>query len=239
MIRVGCAGWPLRAGDLPECPAAASVLARYASVFPATEINSSFYRPHRASTYRRWAECTPPGFRFSVKLPKAITHEKKLIGTRALFEEFLAPVACLGEKLGWLLVQLPPKLEFDAGSAGRFLRMLRARHDGDVAFEPRHISWFAPRAEALLRWHRVARVAADPPRAPTGLEPGGWDGAAYYRLHGSPRMYYSSYAPEWLDALGGKLAVYAEAWCIFDNTAARAALPNAVHLNKRTREMRT
>jgi uncharacterized protein YecE (DUF72 family) len=230
MIRVGCAGWSLNAGDRPQFAAAGSVLVRYASRFPATEINSSFHRPHRAVTYERWAAQTPPHFRFSVKVPKAITHERKLLGAAALLEEFLDPVAGLGEKLGWLLVQLPPSLPYDARLAGNFFRVLRRRHEGRVALEPRHASWFTPSAETLLRQQRIARVAADPPHGPAGLEPGGWDGAVYFRLHGSPRTYWSSYEEPWLDALHEKLAVYREAWCIFDNTAARAAVPNALYL---------
>jgi uncharacterized protein YecE (DUF72 family) len=236
MIRVGCAGWSLPPGERPEFSPGGSVLQRYASLFPATEINSSFYRPHRESTYARWAEETPRGFRFSVKIPRTITHEHKLAGVGGLLDEFLGPVCALGGKLGWLLVQLPPSLAFDASVAGRFLRMLRARHEGKIALEPRHLSWFTPRAAGLLQEQRIARVAADPPHDPAGLEPGGWTGAAYFRLHGSPRMYWSSYDAQWLDALHERLAVYREAWCIFDNTAARAAVPNAIHLHNRTRK---
>jgi uncharacterized protein YecE (DUF72 family) len=230
VIRVGCAGWALPSGGDPRLAGPGTHLERYARVFPATEINSSFHRPHRASTYARWADATPESFRFSVKIPKTITHGARLANVKALLDEFMAPLAALGKKLECVLVQLPPKLEFDRTVASRFLRMLRKRHERAIALEPRNASWFAPEAEALLRDLRIARVAADPPRVPAGDAPGGWPNFAYYRLHGSPRTYYSAYTPEWLDVLAARLAVHREAWCIFDNTAGRAAVPNALYL---------
>jgi uncharacterized protein YecE (DUF72 family) len=100
-----------------------------------------------------------------------------------------------------------------------------------VAAEPRHAGWFTPAADALLAEWRVARVAADPARVPAAAEPGGWPGNAYYRLHGSPRTYYSAYDAAFLDALAPRLAAApAGAWCIFDNTALGAATADALGL---------
>ena len=107
----------------------------------------------------------PADFRFCVKVPKAVTHEMKLVGCAPFLDEFLAPVRALGGKLGCLLVQLPPRLALDATAATCFLRALRDRHRGAIAIEPRNASWFGPRADDLLAAHRIARVAADPPRA--------------------------------------------------------------------------
>ena len=209
-------------------------LQRYASVFNAVEINSSFYRPHRASTYARWSESVPGDFRFAVKVPKTVTHEMRLVGCAHLLDEFLAPVRGLGGKLGCLLVQLPPKLELDTAAADRFLRELRERHEGAVAIEARNASWFEPRADDLLAAHRIARVAADPPRAPGDRAPGGLRDITYRRLHGSPRMYFSAYERPCLDRLALDLAREAraggQAWCIFDNTGGRAAVPDALYL---------
>jgi uncharacterized protein YecE (DUF72 family) len=72
LIRIGCAGWSLPRVEQERFPAAGSHLERYASVFDAVEINSSFHRPHRPATYARWAAAVPSSFRFSVKLPKTI-----------------------------------------------------------------------------------------------------------------------------------------------------------------------
>ena len=139
-------------------------LQRYASVFNAVEINSSFYRPHRASTYARWGESVPDDFRFAVKVPKSVTHGMRLVGCADLLDEFLAPVRALNGKLGCLLVQLPPKLELDTDAADRFLRELRDRHEGAVALEARNASWFGPHADDLLAAHVRLRVRAAFPR---------------------------------------------------------------------------
>jgi uncharacterized protein YecE (DUF72 family) len=230
-VRVGCAGWSLPKEHADRFPAEGSHLARYSACFFAVEINSSFYRPHRPATYARWAESVPAAFRFSVKAPKAATHERRLVGVDDVLERFLAEATALGDKLGPLLVQLPPSLAFTASVAETFFANLRERFDGDIAFEPRHASWFDAAADRLITRHRVARVAADPAVVPAAAEPGGWDGLVYYRLHGSPKVYYSAYSDEYLEALAESLANAARSaavWCIFDNTAEGAATVNAL-----------
>ncbi|HEY8571034.1 DUF72 domain-containing protein [Phenylobacterium sp.] len=231
MIRVGTAGWAAPRTVRDRFPEAESGLARYAGRFDCAEINSTFYRSHKPSTYARWVEQTPDGFRFALKIPKTITHERRLADSDDLLEAFLAEAALLGDKLGPLLVQLPPSAALDSPTAEAFFRSFRSRFDGAVACEPRHPTWFEADAEALLREHRIARVAADPARVPAAAEPGGWDGLKYWRLHGSPRMYWSSYEPAWLAELAARLrAAPAEAWCIFDNTTSGAAAANALDL---------
>ena len=179
----------------------------------------------------------PDGFRFAVKLPRAITHEARLADTSALLERFLGEVGALGDRLGVLLVQLPPSLDFDRQPASAFFADLRDRHSGPVACEPRHPGWFVEEAEALLRSHAVARVVADPPVVPQAGSPGGWPGLAYWRLHGSPRMYYSAYPPAELDRVAAAMSgVPGETWCIFDNTAAGAATGQALDLVARIRQ---
>jgi uncharacterized protein YecE (DUF72 family) len=230
--RIGTAGWSIPRANAEQLPGEGSHLQRYARRLNAAEINSSFYRPHAVGTYERWAEATPADFRFAVKVPKSVTHLARLAEPEEVLDEFMAEVAGLGPKLGVLLVQLPPSLQFDAVVVEEFLVALLSRHDGPVAVEPRHASWLTAEADALLAGYRVARVAADPPRAETDALPGGWPGLVYHRLHGSPRIYYSSYEPERLaalvTALEGAAARGAEAWCIFDNTASGAAMSNAL-----------
>lgn len=230
---LGTAGWSLPRAVQEEFPGEGTHLVRYARVLPVAEINSSFHRPHRASTYAKWAAAVPEDFRFSVKIPKAITHQQKLVGTAPSLDVFLSECAGLGGKLGCLLVQLPPSLAFDAAVAGAFFRLMRERTALPIALEPRHGSWFGDEPAALLVEHRVARVAADPARVPAAALPGGWQGLAYWRLHGSPRTYYSSYDTDYLTALAGSLRASAAerpTWCIFDNTASGAAAANALEL---------
>lgn len=237
-IRIGVAGWSLPKEHSDRFPAEGTHLERYAARFSAVEINSSFYKPHRPATYARWAESVPGEFRFSVKVPKLATHDRRLVDTGGVLDGFLAEVTQLGDRLGPLLVQLPPSLAFSAEIAAGFFAALRDRFDGDVAFEPRHASWFEAAAERLVTEYRVARVAADPAMVPAASQPGGWDGLVYYRLHGSPKVYYSEYPGEYLGALAKTLvdaARSAEAWCIFDNTAAFAATTNAIDVLDRVR----
>ncbi len=92
--------------------------------------------------------------------------------------------------------------------------------------------WFTPEVDQWLAARRITRVAADPARHPGAAEPGGWRGLSYYRMHGSPKMYYSPYSLGALASLRDHLERNAasETWCIFDNTASGAALPNALTL---------
>jgi uncharacterized protein YecE (DUF72 family) len=175
---IGTAGWNIPRAQKPRFPLEGSQLQRYAARLNAAEINTSFYRPHAAATYERWAASVPPAFRFAVKIPKIITHERRLTRARGPLTQFLEESAGLGPRRGPLLVQLPPSLAFDARRAGRFFELLRSLHAGPVVCEPRHGTWASAAAEAVLVSLEIARVAADPPRA-AGLEhPGGWPGLA-------------------------------------------------------------
>jgi uncharacterized protein YecE (DUF72 family) len=233
-IRIGTAGWSLAPGEQHRFPPGSSHLARYAQVFDLCEINSSFHRPHRPATYARWAQAVPPGFAFSVKLPKSVTHEHRLVDCQPLLHAFFEEAGGLGGSLQHLLVQLPPSLAFDATVAGGFFATLTGMRPEPVALEPRHASWFTPDVEAWLADRRIARVLADPVRHEGGRWPGGWLGHIYLRLHGSPRTYTSPYADDILVALARRLRQAAEegrdAWCIFDNTARGAATGNALRL---------
>jgi uncharacterized protein YecE (DUF72 family) len=229
---IGTAGWSIPAKDREHFPDEGSALERYAARFAGVEINSSFHRPHRASTWQKWADSVPPAFRFSVKLPRTITHERKLIDCSAPLDNFLDEVAGLGDKLAVLLVQLPPKLAFDEKLAADFLGLLASKTSAKLACEPRHASWFEADADALFDRLRIARVAADPAVVPAAALPGGWPDFAYWRLHGSPAMYRSSYNDGRLDdfarAIGKGPAN--ETWCMFDNTASSQATGDALAL---------
>jgi uncharacterized protein YecE (DUF72 family) len=241
-LLIGTAGWSVPSQYNGDVPAGPSHLERYARRLNAVEINSSFYRPHQRKTYERWAQSTPKDFRFSVKVPKTMTHEQSLADCGELLDRFAADVSGLGDRLAVLLVQLPPKLALQKRVAGGFFRSLRKRLDVPVACEPRHASWFTPDANDWLAARGIARVAADPAKVPEGSDPGGWTGLAYYRWHGSPRIYYSDYDDTALAALGKRLAAHRRGgiptWCIFDNTASGAALGNALELASRLKRSR-
>lgn len=236
VLRVGCAGWSVPALPAHVRTPARSRLQRYADQFDAVEINSSFYRLHRHATYARWAQSVPEDFRFSAKMPRTISHQRRLTDCAAELDAFLASVSGLGAKLGILLLQLPPALVFDAAVANRFFTDLRERHAGPVACEPRHISWFKPEAERLMRALSIARAGADPARVPRAAVPGGEKRVEYLRLHGSPRMYYDAYGDTALQRVARRLTrgskATKERWCIFDNTAFGAANVDALRLQR-------
>ncbi len=227
-IYVGCAGWSIGRDVADGFSSEGTHLQRYAGRLTGVEINSSFYRPHRRATYERWAQSVPEDFRFSVKMPKVITHQLRLAGCETELETFLDQCAGLGDRLGCLLVQLPPSLAYDEAVAQRFFMALREQCVTPVVLEPRHESWCS--AQPLLISHQVSQAAVDPSRISTDRTPAGTP--RYWRLHGSPRIYHSPYDLPYLESLAVQLTTQqAEStWCIFDNTASGAAMANALTL---------
>jgi uncharacterized protein YecE (DUF72 family) len=237
-IHVGCAGWAVPKALADRFPAEGSHLERYSARLPAVEINSSFRDYHLPRTYARWAAATPADFHFAVKMHQELTHVTRLEDP-SLLGPFLEPVRELGNKLGPILIQLPPSLGFDRQVARRFFTALRRRFDGGVACEPRHADWFTGEVEAFLVEFQVARVAADPARRPEGLHPAGWPGVVYYRWHGAPKIYTSSYPDAALDEIAERVTAApatADRWCIFNNTAEHAAAANALGVLARLRD---
>lgn len=236
-VTIGIAGWGLPQPDLDLFPPPefGSNLARYAALFDTVEINSSFYRPHRPETYARWAESVPEHFRFAVKLPKSITHEKRLHETGAELDRFAAEAGTLGGKLGWVLVQTPPSLRFDPDAVRALFAALRDRLNDAVtlACEARHGTWFASEATELMREMKVVRVVADPPAGEPGPFQPTHENETYVRLHGSPLIYRSVYetnrlaqVAEWLRGQQGRALV------IFDNTMSGTQVRQAAQLRQ-------
>ncbi len=211
------------------------MLARYASRFSVVEVNSSFYRQHQTKTYARWASSVPRNFRFSVKLPRAISHELALRDSGPLLDRFLGEVEGLGNKLGGFLLQLPPSFALDLRTASAFFRAFRNRSNVPLVFEPRHPSWFTARAEPLFERFEISRVTADPAVEGAG-RPNFTPYWPYWRWHGSPRMYYSAYSEEALSALAVEVRQSRTApiarWVIFDNTAHDFAVTNAARFQE-------
>lgn len=234
--RIGTAGWGLPTALADDFPGEGTHLQRYARRLGCVEINSSFYRPHQRRTYERWAASVPDGFRFAVKFPRQATHEARLHEPGAIVEVFADQVEGLGERLGPVLVQLPPSLAFQPEVADAFFCALRARMPGALVCEPRHASWFEPAVDALWARHRVGRVAADPARLPQAAAPGGAGEVAYWRLHGSPKIYYDAYGSArlrpWAAAMQQARAEGREVWAILDNTALGHAYADAFELER-------
>lgn len=233
-IYIGCAGWNIPANQKSNFPESGSHIERYAARLPAVEINSSFYKTHLDKTYIRWRETVPNDFRFSAKLPKTITHAHRLKNTESLLDTFLQGATQLKQKLGCLLIQLPPSLVFIEADVVSFLNNLKQRYDGNLVLEARHKSWFTSEVNHLMFTYQIAQAAADPSVCEVDGDPRGWSEFIYYRWHGSPEIYKSRYGSEQIKALAIKLKQYAREgkniWCIFDNTTYGAAYANAFEL---------
>jgi uncharacterized protein YecE (DUF72 family) len=212
-----------------------SLLEHYGALFNAVEINSSFYRPHRLSTYQRWSASVPEDFRFAVKVPRRMTHERRLVACDDEIVAFIRGVRGLGVNLGALLVQLPPGHVFEEIVARVFFQLLRIETTVLIACEPRNPSWFTTGATCLLDELQVTRVTADPAPPGCAFSPSDNARSTYLRLHGAPHTYYSPYSTNYLEGLSAGLTQSqekGETWCIFDNTAAGAAWHDAQTLQR-------
>ena len=135
-----------------------------------------------------------------------------------------------------MLLQLPPSLSFDGAVVTAFLDLVRRVYDGPIVCEPRHATWFSPFVTSLLERYEISRVAADPPPVPDAIVPAGWPRVAYFRLHGSPRTYWSRYDENAITTLAEtitRISGAEQVWCVFDNTASGAAIENAWELRER------
>jgi uncharacterized protein YecE (DUF72 family) len=223
-IRIGISGWrytPWRGVFYPRDLAQRDELAFASRRFSTIEINGSFYSLQRPEYYKRWHDETPPGFVFSVKGPRYVTHMLKLRGVDAAMANFFASgVANLGAKLGPFLWQLPPTLGYDRERLDDFFRLLprdtdqasrlARRHNEKVtgrarlayganralrhALEVRHESFVDPDFVALLADYDVALVVADTAGRWPLVEDVTSD-FVYIRLHGDKELYVSGYTP--------------------------------------------
>ena len=232
-FRVGTAGWSIPRASAFRFEAPGTHLERYARSLRCAEINSSFYRPHAAATYAKWRDSTPSDFRFAVKMPRTITHELKLQDAREPLVAFLAQTDGLAQKRGPILVQLPPSFSFDATIVTPFW-ISCARCTTVPSYASRGMRRGSRRRSPRSSiGYRVSRVAADPPPVPAAVVPAGWPGVAYFRLHGSPRKYWSRYDEHYIATLAMAVRTIPgaeEVWCVFDNTASGAAIENAWEL---------
>jgi uncharacterized protein YecE (DUF72 family) len=233
-IQVGLAGWSNPPAKRLKRGPDQTHLSYYAAHFSCVEINSSFYRPHQPATYARWRDETPELFRFSVKMPRSVTHESHLRRCANEIGRFYEDIVALQPKLAVVLVQLPPALEFNGRIARTFFNSVPRLRGTKVVCEPRHPSWFTGAGDSALRDAGVSRVAADPARCAGAEVPGGSPRFAYFRWHGSPRLYYSKYSDAHLAAFAAAVTSTKaiQTWCVFDNTAHYAAWDDALQFTR-------
>jgi uncharacterized protein YecE (DUF72 family) len=233
-VHIGCSGWNWRSwrGELypPGLPANRG-LARYAEEFETVEINSTFYRLARPAAAGRWVEQTPPGFVFSVKASRYLTHVKRLSPLEPGIERFYAGIEPLVQsgKLGPVLWQLP---ETFARDDARLRSALRQLPPGRHCIEFRHRSWFTDEVYELLRAHGVALAYGDTPERPW-VELRVTAGFAFLRFHhghrGRNTNYSESELREWAARIE-ELRAEAEVFAYFNNRHEPFALRNARRL---------
>jgi uncharacterized protein YecE (DUF72 family) len=197
-LQIGCCGWNYKDWRGPFYPvdaAADEQLGLYAQAFRTVEVDSTFYGPPAEATVLAWKERTPEHFRFALKVPQSITHEKRLEGATAEFDEFVGTTAALGAKRGPLVLQFPRFSATDFESSAEFLRVLDAflavvDRSLRVAVEIRNPRWFDDDLLDLLRDHGAAAVLTD--QLARGVPQGGASRLitadfAYVRLLGDRR----------------------------------------------------
>lgn len=233
--RIGTSGWSYehwRGAFYPEGLPAARRLAHYAERFSTVEINNSFYRLPQPSTLKEWHDTVPADFVFAVKASRYITHQKKLNDCGDSVTDFLERLEPLGERLGPILFQLPPRWRFNEQRLAGFLALLSG--DFHYSFEFRDHSWINQRTRDLLAEHEMAFCIYDL----GGYLSPKWITCdfAYIRLHGPGAPYEGEYDGRTLGGWAGALAAWQRqgrnVYCYFDNDQAGYAARNALALKK-------
>jgi uncharacterized protein YecE (DUF72 family) len=230
---IGCSGWNYRHWEgvfYPETLAKSEWLQYYASIFNTVEINATFYRQFKDSTYINWYNKVPQGFCFSVKMSKYITHIKRLVDVSAEVQTCVASASLLQEKLGVILIQLPPSLKFDASLVDDFLAILPGNYRYTI--EARHTSWLCDSSLELLQRYNVGWCISDTAGRYPYYEAITAD-FVYIRLHGSTQLYASNYSNSELEQWAQKIMKWNKTtWCYFDNDFNAYAANNAMTLQK-------
>ncbi len=232
-VRIGTSGWTYAHWKdvfYPDDQPKAKWLEYYAQEFDTVELNASFYRLPKETTFKNWFRKTPEGFLWALKASRYITHIKRLSDVNEALQRFYDRAGHLGSKLGPLLFQLPPSLTYDAQLAQTFLAQLDPSFKH--AIEVRHPSWLNSEFFTQLQDNNTAFCISDtggryPYREEITAD------SVYIRLHGSRKLYASEYTPEELEMWAKKIVGWGcEAFLYFDNDFGGYAIRNAQMLKK-------
>jgi uncharacterized protein YecE (DUF72 family) len=240
--KIGCSGYyypewkgffyPL---DLPK----SQWFEHYCDHFNAIELNGTFYKFPRIDSLSNWYRRSPMDFRFSVKAPRVITHFKRMKDSAKYLRDFYNVVRDgLAEKAGCLLFQFPSAYQASDEAVDRLLSMLDRTFVNVVEF--RHASWWDERITSTLHKEGIVMSGVSHPQFPSAVVGDG--PIMYYRLHGVPHLYHSSYDPSSLEDItlqAQQITPLKEAYIVFNNTASGAALQNAKQLVELTAAIAT
>jgi uncharacterized protein YecE (DUF72 family) len=230
---IGTSGWNYdhwKGAFYPDNCAKRKWLEFYTGKFDTVEVNATFYRTMKPQTVENWRLKTPDGFVWAVKANRFITHVRKLRNTQESLARFFETVQPLRGKLGPILFQLPPSLNFEPGVFEAFCGQLP--QDKKIVIEARHASWLESEPQAALKRHNIAWCMSDTAGRYPYLEAVTSD-FIYVRLHGSRKLYASEYTEDELQGWKKKIHQWdLEAYVYFDNDASGYAPKNALRLKE-------
>ena len=234
---LGTSGWSYNEWVGPFYDERSRMFTRYSEVFRTSEINSTFYRYPTPTMVRGWYRTAPPGFIFAAKLPQLITHDKGLRleeGIQEDTERFIDIMKPLAEKLGPILIQLPPGFKYgeDAERLESYLETLPRNYEWAVEF--RHRSWMRAETWEMLSNHGVAYTIVDEPLLPP--EAHVTADLAYIRMHGRGLRPWYNYdykleeLEEWVPKVKETMERAEKVYAYFNNHFKANAVKNAVEM---------
>ena len=232
-LHLGTSGWSYpgwRGRFYPPGLPSRAWLPFYAERFDTVEINMTFYRLPKPDDLRRWADLVPPGFLFTLKANRQITHTKRLRNVGHDVGYFGLLARNLGDKLGCILYQLPPGVDRDEALLREFLAVLSPEFRNVVEF--RDPSWYDEEVYGLLREHHATFCIVSSAKVPP--DPVVTTETAYFRFHGLTGGYRHNYSEEELGHWAGaaRATGAAETFAYFNNDYQAYAVENARRLGE-------
>jgi uncharacterized protein YecE (DUF72 family) len=236
-LHIGTSGWSYRHWEgifYPEGLKPDKYLEYYITHFDCVELNASFYNLPRLTTVSGWLNRTPVSFRFCPKLSRLITHQLQLAGIEEAMQKFFDVFEGMKERMGPVLVQLPPGLSYNKQLITSFFSLIKEKYSYySFAVEPRNKSWINDDFIDLLQQYGIAFVIADSGKRYPSFE-GATAGFVYLRFHGREQLYASDYSEDILREYGEKvrkwLAEGLDVWIFFNNDYHGYAIKNAEKL---------
>lgn len=232
-LYIGCSGFynnDWKGSLYPEDAKSKDFLILYSREFNSVEINSTFYRKPTAKTLVKWTDETPDGFRFFIKIPKTISHEKRMKDCKEEISAFCDHIEShLKSKLSGFLYQFPPSFKCTEGNLDLILDNIDSRFLNVIEF--RHESWWNKDVFDILKENNIIFSGVSfPGNLPEDVIVNHPD-ILYYRLHGKPVLYKSEYSEDFLKGLAEKIRnSQQKAFIFFNNTWGTSAIKNGLYL---------
>lgn len=231
-IYIGCSGFHYKEWKNVFYPAGlpqSKWFQFYYEHFNTLELNVTFYKFPTEKSLEKWYSSSPQNFKFSVKVPRVITHYKKFTECEKMLEDFYGSIQQgLHQKLGCVLFQLPPQLVYSEELLQKIISHLNPSYKNVIEF--RNAGWWNESVFQNLKKHNIIFSGVSYPKLPDDVVKTNTD--LYYRLHGVPLLYKSAYSEIFLEELIKEIKKQKvkEAWIYFNNTWGTAAIKNAKFL---------